>query len=347
MEAKEITPQCIHCSITCKVSLLTTYVTFVYGFHFIVNRRPLWNNIPKFGTTCTFPWLILGDFNSALNFHDRSNGVDITPYKVRDLSNMCLNLGLMDVRSIGCFYTWTNNSIWSKIDMAMVNDAWIQSGFNSVANYLPSGCLSDHSPCVISLVGLEKSKRKPFRFFNMWTNHESFHEIVHNGWELDVWGRKQFLLCKKLLGLKGEFKKLNEKHFAHISSRAETVMSALKEEQLKLHDNPLNVELQSRVASMRKKAMDLCEVERSFYFQKAKCGYLNNSDKCTKFFHSMVKRNAKRNFIATIRKGDGTFTISLEVVADEFVLLFSSLLRENYPVQPINVDILTSGPRII
>lgn len=71
--------------------------------------------------------------------------------------------------------------------------------------------------------------------------------------------------------------------------------------------------------------MDVCEAKMSFYYQKAKCEYLKNSDKCTKFFHSMVKRN----FITTVHKGDGLCNFSLEEVADEFMQFYSDLLGKN------------------
>lgn len=77
--------------------------------------------------------------------------------------------------------------------------------------------------------------------------------------------------------------------------------------------------------------MDVCEAKMSFYYQKAKCEYLKNSDKCTKFFHSMVKRNAKRNFITTVHKGDGLCNFSLEEVADEFMQFYSDALGKNGP----------------
>ncbi|XP_022883580.1 uncharacterized protein LOC111400396 [Olea europaea var. sylvestris] len=204
--------------------------------------------------------------------------------------------------------------MWSKLDRAMVNNDWVQVGFNNLANFLPSRCLFDRSSCIVSLFGLDKSKKNTLRFFNMWINHESFHEVVQNCRELEVRGTKQLTLCKKLQSLKVRLKKLNKKHFAHISKRADMATLALKETQVELHDDHLNVELQSNVARTRKKALGLCEGEMSFYFQKVKREHFKNSDKCTKFFHSMVKRNAKKNFIATVceEMGGGGFVLSKE-----------------------------------
>lgn len=129
LEVLETMQQVICCSITCKISSLTFLASFVYAFHTIVNQKPLWNNIAKFGLNCSWSWLVLGDFNNVLKFDEICNGVDVTPYEVKDLENCCLSVGLVDMRSTGCFYTWTNNFVWRKLHRAMVNEAWMQGGF--------------------------------------------------------------------------------------------------------------------------------------------------------------------------------------------------------------------------
>ncbi|XP_042056346.1 uncharacterized protein LOC121800923 [Salvia splendens] len=60
----------------------------------------------------------------------------------------CALLGLEDIMSTGCKYTWTNHAISSKIDRAMINDAWFIKG------YLASiETVADHSPLVTTLFG--------------------------------------------------------------------------------------------------------------------------------------------------------------------------------------------------
>ncbi|XP_022880649.1 uncharacterized protein LOC111397917 [Olea europaea var. sylvestris] len=293
LDVLEATTQLIHYSITCKVTSRTFFVSFVYAFNIIVPRRPLWHDLEVFGLNCSSPWLVLGDFNNVLNFDEKSNGADITPYEIKDFDMCCQNIGLSDLRSIGCFSTWNNNFVWSKLDRAMVNEAWMIESFDSFANFVPQGCLSDHSPCIVTLFRKVERKRRPFKFFNMWTRHDEFFDLVSLGWSKVFVGTKQFSLCKKLHSLKGLLKKMNAKHFAHISSRAEIV-------------------------HLRKEANTLCEAERSFYYQKAKYVHLKNSDKCTKYFHSLANRNVKRNFILAILMRDGFYSTSLEEVGTEF-----------------------------
>lgn len=81
--------------------------------------------------------------------------------------------------------------------------------------------------------------------------------------------------------------------------------------QHEFHEQQYNTELQTRVQNLRKKVVYLSEAERDFCYQKAKCIYLKNCDKCTKFFHAIVKRNSKENYIAAVSRENGTFTTSI------------------------------------
>ncbi|XP_022899293.1 uncharacterized protein LOC111412589 [Olea europaea var. sylvestris] len=258
LDVMEVHQQIIHCkALQDNILYLSCY--FCLLFHTVVNRMPLWNNIMEFNTNFSSPWLILGDYNNVHKFDEKRNEVDVTSYEIKDLTNCYLHVGLMDVRSIGCYYTWTNGSIWRKIDRAMINDIWVQNGVYVVANFLASSCLSDHSPCIVSV-----------------------HDRVWGGknlstcWNFNVRGTKQFILCKKLSKLKGALKELNNKYFEHILTGANEAKIELEATQLQLHNQPKNVNFQLLVAKLRKKAVGLCEAERSFYYQKAVPSIENN-----------------------------------------------------------------------
>ncbi|GFZ11161.1 hypothetical protein Acr_22g0005590 [Actinidia rufa] len=74
------------------------------------------------------PWLLLGDFNNVLNDDEKSNGLPVTQYEVSDFMKCCYDIGISDLRSTGVFFTWSNNTVWSKLDRAMVNVKWGQEG---------------------------------------------------------------------------------------------------------------------------------------------------------------------------------------------------------------------------
>ncbi|GFZ07066.1 hypothetical protein Acr_19g0000030 [Actinidia rufa] len=259
------------------------------------------------------PWLLLGDFNNVLNDEEKSNGLPVTQYEVSDFMKCCCyDIGISDLRSTGVFFTWSNNTVWSKLDRAMVNVKWGQEGLLAQVNFGLPGKFSDHSPCVITLFGDNDQGPRPFKFFNMWTKHEDFLNVVDSSWSMQVEGTAMFKLCRKLKVLKGPLKALNKMHFSHISARAAAAEEDLLQVQQQLHDNPTDSSLQIRVASLKKQSFRLAEADRSFCLQVAEAKYLKNCDKGTKFFHDLIKNNRAKSQIVALTKEDGSSTTSIQ-----------------------------------
>jgi len=124
------------------------------------------------------------------------------------------------------------------------------------------------------------------------------------------------------------------------------VSKQLEDAQLAFQKQPFNLEMQSSIASLRKKAFFLNEAERLFFWQQAKCFYIKFSDRSSKFFHDIVKRNSRRNFIAAVIKEDGEITKSNEDLAGEFLRFYQDLLGFAGYCEPIDVNVLRGGPTI-
>lgn len=118
-------------------SSVTLFVTFVYGFHTIVSRRPLWDTISDLCPSIMGPWLVMGDFHNVFKPEEKLNGLPVTDYEVRDPTLCCSSSGLSYLNSVGCFFTWTNNTVMSKLDRALVNDLWWMANFRAYAEFLP------------------------------------------------------------------------------------------------------------------------------------------------------------------------------------------------------------------
>ena len=58
---------------------------------------------------------------------------------------------------------------------------------------------------------------KPFKFFNFWTRHPNFLQVVKTSWELIVDGLPMMVLQKKLKRLKGCLRAFNQLKFADIT----------------------------------------------------------------------------------------------------------------------------------
>lgn len=160
----------------------------------------------------------------------------------------------------------------------------------------------------------------------------------------EVYGTRQFILCKKLKALKYALKILNRREFSHISEQAAAARIKLEEAHQRWHDSPLDASLVQMADRAKTQVLFLDKAEKSFYYQKAKCLSIRDGDRSTKFFQSLSKWNAKRNYIAFIAKQDGSLTTSSTEVLDEFGHYYRDLLGTRVSSSPLDISVLDYGP---
>ncbi|XP_062113584.1 uncharacterized protein LOC133824649 [Humulus lupulus] len=180
VEVLKESDQLIHVCVKEVKSNKMFYVTFVYGRNSIEERLSLWEDLSGlcFPTT---PWLVAGDFNAVFEGTDKVGGRTISSLELVDAQNWRA-LGLVDeLRSRGSHYTWTNKQanedrIYSKLDRIFKNEEWLDL-FPQAEAVFNWEMLSDHCYCIIKSGATITCGTKPFRFFNMWTEHGNFKDI--------------------------------------------------------------------------------------------------------------------------------------------------------------------------
>ncbi|XP_012849562.1 PREDICTED: uncharacterized protein LOC105969349, partial [Erythranthe guttata] len=274
LEVKSSHAQVIHCLIQCKITGQKLHCSMVYGLYSVRSRRELWDSIENYGENMTEPWLVMGDFNCVMSPEEKTGGNIPTNYELKDFNETVLGLGVEDIPYTGTFFTWSNsavdNTIWSKLDRAMVNSAWYDQMPVTKADFQAPGPISDHSPCIVTIHRESNKGQTPFRFFNMWTKHEEFQNIVQEKWKFEGYGTDQFKLCKMLKGLKRPLKELNRAAFSHITARAERAAKEVEDLQIQLQADLENQGLKESIKQKKKTANFLMEAERQFLTQKAK-----------------------------------------------------------------------------
>ncbi|KAL2248361.1 UNVERIFIED_CONTAM: Retrovirus-related Pol polyprotein from type-2 retrotransposable element R2DM [Sesamum indicum] len=256
-----------------------------------------------------------------------------TWYELKDFVDCCVALGLLDVPTKGYYYTWYSNNesnpVWCKLDRVLYNSEWLEADLHCSAHFNPSGCLSDHSPGIVSIFDHAPTKPKPFRFFNMWVDHPDFLATVEARWNLSMEGTPQFSLCRRLKAVKGALKVFNKQHYSHISGRAKEAELALHDAQNQLESNRGDVVLRDSLGDLRKKAIFLAEAEQHFFYQKAKIYFLKEGDRNTKFLFGMVKRNV---------------ITAAEDIPQEFVDYYTSPLGTEAHTLPVDDGVFEWGP---
>ena len=95
---------------------------------------------------------------------------------IRDMREFMETNELEELRSIGAYYSWTNKTVYSRIDRALVNVYWSEEfGFTQVR--YDNQSLSDHAPLLIQFPTSPREKKR-FQFCDMWTKHQKFESII-------------------------------------------------------------------------------------------------------------------------------------------------------------------------
>ncbi|KAJ8429250.1 LOW QUALITY PROTEIN: hypothetical protein Cgig2_026286 [Carnegiea gigantea] len=170
--------QHLHCLVNSQTTMQHFYLTFIYRDNHERPRQGLWAELEHIALDMNEAWCVLGDFNSALYSGDRIGGNPIQDHKVKSFTECIHSCRLQELPSRGTYFSWTNKTIWSKIDRAFVNTLWyLHFDFRQVL-YM-SHSLSDHTTLLLHLINSPKP-RKAFHFCEMWTRDPSFQTIIHN-----------------------------------------------------------------------------------------------------------------------------------------------------------------------
>jgi hypothetical protein len=215
--------QAIHVSITILATNICFNTSIIYGDNNASLREALWSNIVSHsdGWEST-PRIHIGDFNAICNQSSKSGGSTTWAGTMDRLDTCIREAKVDDLRYSSMHYTWSNqcaeNLIMQKLDRVLVNKKWNLNFPLSKARFLPSGML-DHSPMVVKVIGNDQNIKKPFRFFDMWMDHDEFMPLVKKVWDQNSGGCPMYQLCCKLRKLKQELKLFNLTHFSNISNR--------------------------------------------------------------------------------------------------------------------------------
>lgn len=109
----------IHASVRCRGLQKEFWITMVYAPNDYASRLLLWDKLvtlkPKDEAS-----LLVGDFNNVLAQNERTRGQLVCANEIDPFRTCLADCGVEDMRSRGWFFTWTNGTILSKIDRALV-----------------------------------------------------------------------------------------------------------------------------------------------------------------------------------------------------------------------------------
>ncbi|VFQ60212.1 unnamed protein product [Cuscuta campestris] len=261
-------------------------------------------------------WIVGGDFNAVANLSEHSGRISPLQSDMDDLNDCLENCGLINPRLIGNLFTWSGNRsrgrVQRRLDRAVVNGTLMNNYDDITVTHL-SSTTSDHKPILLQCLQNQSYGPKPFRFQNMWMNHNNFLQVIS-----DFWKSRSYLggihgLDSKLKGLKAVLKEWNLKSFGNIQEKIQDAerLATSAQECFEADQSDFN-----RANYNKAKAELIMAIDNEFNFwkQKANLKWIEEGDSNTKFFHAYVKGRRTKSMIRVIEDSNGKPITNIEVI---------------------------------
>ncbi|XP_050217541.1 uncharacterized protein LOC126668378 [Mercurialis annua] len=268
------------------------------------DRTELWNNISLISQSIDDKWIVIGDFNAVMNDGNRLGGNMIDINAADEFKNCVHDSNLMELMRTGFGGDWIGVSLMiSGIAIGMILTMMLKAY---------------HSPLIVHLVS-NRVRKVSFRFFNVWSEHPSFRNIVTSGWNRNAYGNRMNQVYQKLKWLKKDLRMLNRLEFSDISDKVVKTKELLSSLQANILVDPFNELLHEEERVMYKHLYNQMAWEESIIRQKSRISWIKLGDQNTNFFHrSMIQRQARKKIIS-IALNNGSICSDPERIKMEIV----------------------------
>ncbi|GJW37824.1 protein LAZ1 [Tanacetum coccineum] len=152
-----------------------------------MERRTLWADLDMHKYVVRgFPWVLMGDFNVALNIEDSYSGSSMMNSAMCGFKDCVKKIEVIDINSYGLHFTWNqkpkgSNRMLKKLDRIMGNLDFVDNFPGAYALFQPYR-ISDHSPTVLKMPSMlvtqkMKNLKKPLR--KLLHDQGNLHELVN------------------------------------------------------------------------------------------------------------------------------------------------------------------------
>ncbi|XP_075675032.1 uncharacterized protein LOC142644270 [Castanea sativa] len=234
--------------------------------------------------------------------------------------------GFMDLGFEGSKFTWSKQfengaSIWERLDRCLVNNRWFLKFGGSKVYHLSCNSL-DHIPILISLSGLiPPTRKKNFRFEQMWLSNSSYEEVVVSAWssggEVGVEGDilRKIDKCGKELG---QWEK-------DVFGNVRLELNRLKKDLVKEERVAMVSGNNFKERQIKKEIKVLQDREALMWAQRSHVLWANQGDKNTKYFHSCASKRYRKNSVEGIKDEGGTWRTRREDIGEVMVNYYKTI----------------------
>ncbi|GJR66188.1 putative RNA-directed DNA polymerase [Tanacetum coccineum] len=269
----------------------------IYSPQSLLDKEVLWHDLISTMRSTDAIWVLFGDFN-AVRSRDERFGTNFVEKEARIFNEFMALGGLHDFALGGRRFTRFNRegTKLSKLDRFLVSsnyfDVWKYARVNVLYREV-----SDHCPVMLHVVRLDFGP-KCFKLFDHWIGDVEFQKNAQNSWNSKIYnGSADIVLKNKLKQLKADIKTWCHSKKAEQTRKKSKIQNRLLEWDVKAEMITLT---DSDYLKRDEDLMDiqlLEQIERDSLKQKSRVKWAIEGDENTKYFHSLVNKQVRRNNI--------------------------------------------------
>ncbi|GKA68714.1 RNA-directed DNA polymerase, eukaryota, reverse transcriptase zinc-binding domain protein [Tanacetum coccineum] len=336
------TSQAVHVKLIHKADKNVIFSTFIYASNDPKERRHLWRDLGFHKSVVRgVPWILLGDFNVALNMEDSLTGSSSMTSAMCDFKDYVKHIEVIDINCSGLQDTWNQKpkgkgGTLKKLDRVIGNIDFVDM-FPGAYAIFQLYRISYHSPAVLKIPSHVTSKPKPFKFYNFLARKAKFLETILSVWISQVNGYSMFQVVQKMRMLKKPLLKLLHDQ-GNLHDCVNLLRVKLDGVQIAIDKDPHNEFLRDEEAMYLTAFNEAKTDEEQFLIQKSKVEWLEVGDSNFAYFHKSIKSRNQRSCIKVIRNAKNVEVLG-SCVPDVFVERYEAFLGTQAPC----IDLDPSG----
>ncbi|PNX97198.1 cysteine-rich receptor-like protein kinase, partial [Trifolium pratense] len=311
------------------------YVVNIYAPCTMSGKRKLWQQLLDFKSNNEEgEWCLGGDFNAVLKCGERKGSSALNRQAERwEFRQFVEGMELIDVPVTGKKYTWfsADGKAMSRLDRFLLSEGCIEKGGVS-GQWVGDRDISDHCPIWLICSKLDWGP-KPFKFNNCWLDHNEFKPFVENLWgNLQVGGKKAYVMKEKLKKAKEELKKWNKEVFGVLDLNIEKTVQELNEVEGLIASDEVVASLVDK-GGIQKRFWEQLHHKESLLKQKSRMRWVIDGDANSRYFHASIKGRRRKNQLVSIKKGD-EWLQGVDCIKNEVKLHFEQNFIEEWLDRP-------------
>uniref|UniRef100_A0A803QHJ4 Reverse transcriptase domain-containing protein n=1 Tax=Cannabis sativa TaxID=3483 RepID=A0A803QHJ4_CANSA len=300
----------------------------LYGPPHCVDKEQFWVQVGDCVLNAQSPILLLGDMNGTLSDSECFNYRGNTSRYAFDFRRMVHRVGLIDLGFQGPRFTWAKGGSNSngnggmkraRLDRGLASPDWRILFPNAIINHL-AATESDHRPLLMDTMGGIKSKGRQFKYENMWARDPRSFWVVREAWQARRHVNPMLNFHKKVIATCKKLQTWNKTQFRLLSHQIQQAKLNLEEAESK---NPDNFEEIDKAKNHLSEALLREEIH---WKQKSRVQWLQEGDRCSKFFMASTIIRRRRNYIQCIKdSADGDWLRDQDQIAHCFLTKFKDI----------------------